>query len=68
MYQTSLLDGLLDPVARGIAGGFGRQLESLMGLLEGTTPHYVRCIKPNQAQSPGSIRSRSVGLPQRTSM
>ena len=38
---------------RGIAGTFSKQLDSLMSLLEQTTPHYVRCIKPTEAQKPG---------------
>lgn len=40
---------------RGLAGSFTRQLESLMATLAATTPHYVRCIKPNERMAAGSL-------------
>ena len=40
---------------RGVAGSFAKQLEELMGMLELTTPHYVRCVKPNGKQSAGLV-------------
>ena len=46
--------------SRGVAGCFGRQLDSLMSMLGQTTPHYVRCIKPNERQTPGALEARLV--------
>ena len=40
---------------RGVAGSFSRQLDSLMSMLEQTTPHYVRCVKPNSKQQPALL-------------
>jgi len=34
--------------------GIQGQLFQLMQRLESTTPHFIRCIKPNNLQSPGS--------------
>lgn len=33
---------------------FQGQLFQLMQRLENTTPHFIRCVKPNNFQSPGS--------------
>lgn len=44
-YDLSLWD-----LSVGIQG----QLFQLMQRLESTTPHFIRCIKPNNLQSPGS--------------
>ncbi|KAJ6929522.1 myosin-1-like [Populus alba x Populus x berolinensis] len=37
-----------------VATKFKGQLFQLMQRLENTTPHFIRCIKPNNSQSPGS--------------
>ncbi|XP_057424164.1 myosin-1-like isoform X2 [Lotus japonicus] len=37
-----------------VAMKFKGQLFQLMQRLESTTPHFIRCIKPNNLQSPGS--------------
>ncbi|XP_017971224.1 PREDICTED: myosin-1 isoform X1 [Theobroma cacao] len=37
-----------------VATKFKGQLFQLMQRLESTTPHFIRCIKPNNSQSPGS--------------
>ncbi|PPD83391.1 hypothetical protein GOBAR_DD19680 [Gossypium barbadense] len=37
-----------------VATNFKSQLFQLMQRLESTTPHFIRCIKPNNLQSPGS--------------
>ncbi|KAA3482636.1 myosin-1-like isoform X1 [Gossypium australe] len=37
-----------------VATKFKGQLFQLMQRLESTTPHFIRCIKPNNLQSPGS--------------
>uniref|UniRef100_A0A803MNV1 Uncharacterized protein n=1 Tax=Chenopodium quinoa TaxID=63459 RepID=A0A803MNV1_CHEQI len=36
-----------------VAAKFKGQLFQLMQRLESTTPHFIRCIKPNNLQSPG---------------
>ncbi|KAM7261796.1 hypothetical protein ACFE04_020873 [Oxalis oulophora] len=36
-----------------VASKFKGQLFQLMKRLESTTPHFIRCIKPNNSQSPG---------------
>lgn len=36
-----------------VAAKFKGQLFQLMQRLESTTPHFIRCIKPNNVQSPG---------------
>ena len=36
-----------------IASLFGAQLNTLMKTLYSTTPHYIRCIKPNTKKKPG---------------
>ncbi|KAL7149705.1 hypothetical protein ABFS83_05G058600 [Erythranthe nasuta] len=39
---------------------FKGQLFQLMKRLENTTPHFIRCIKPNNTQSPGSYSQELV--------
>ncbi|GFP94019.1 myosin-1 [Phtheirospermum japonicum] len=39
---------------------FKGQLFQLMKRLENTTPHFIRCIKPNNLQSPGSYNQELV--------
>ena len=40
---------------KGLAGAFTRQLEALVLTLRQTTPHYVRCVKPNAKQAPAAF-------------
>ena len=40
---------------------FQRQLKDLVDALEATSPHFVRCLKPNALQRPGKY-TRSVTL------
>ena len=35
-----------------VSSQFKDQLKQLMGTLQGTTPHYIRCIKPNAEKKP----------------
>uniref|UniRef100_A0A803MH59 Myosin motor domain-containing protein n=1 Tax=Chenopodium quinoa TaxID=63459 RepID=A0A803MH59_CHEQI len=43
----------LDTQKRSVATKFKNQLYKLMQQLETTTPHFIRCIKPNSKQLPG---------------
>ncbi|KNA06986.1 hypothetical protein SOVF_176050 [Spinacia oleracea] len=43
----------LDNQKRSVATKFKNQLYKLMQQLEATTPHFIRCIKPNSKQLPG---------------
>eukprot|EP01094_Clydonella_sp_ATCC50884_P015120 TRINITY_DN2569_c0_g1_i1.p1 TRINITY_DN2569_c0_g1~~TRINITY_DN2569_c0_g1_i1.p1 ORF type:complete len:1924 (-),score=743.67 TRINITY_DN2569_c0_g1_i1:162-5840(-) len=40
-----------------LGGQFRQQLNDLMGKLNSTEPHYVRCVKPNSAKSPTEFNS-----------
>lgn len=40
------------PTKETVASQFKRQLRELMTIVRSTTPHYIRCIKPNAAQVP----------------
>ncbi|KAJ0039222.1 hypothetical protein Pint_23231 [Pistacia integerrima] len=46
--------GGADSQKQSVATKFKGQLFQLMQRLETTTPHFIRCIKPNNFQSPGS--------------
>jgi len=39
---------------------FKQQLEKLMATLNTMDPHYIRCVKPNDAHRPGLFQQRSV--------
>ncbi|KAK3242430.1 hypothetical protein CYMTET_47881, partial [Cymbomonas tetramitiformis] len=43
-----------------VAGQFKEQVESLMLLLNATSPHYIRCIKPNVKKAPGLFEGKMV--------
>nr|XP_023895510.1 myosin-2 [Quercus suber]POE57285.1 myosin-2 [Quercus suber] len=43
----------LDPPKQSVGAKFKGQLFKLMQQLENTTPHFIRCIKPNSKQLPG---------------
>ncbi|XP_028109214.1 myosin-1 [Camellia sinensis] len=43
-----------------VAAKFKGQLFQLMQRLESTTPHFIRCIKPNNVQSPGMYEQELV--------
>ncbi|GMY31655.1 myosin-2 [Fagus crenata] len=43
----------LDPPKQSVGAKFKSQLFKLMLQLEKTTPHFIRCIKPNSKQLPG---------------
>lgn len=45
---------------RTVAGIYIHQLRSLMETLSVTTPHFVRCIKPNDLKRPGIIETNLV--------
>ncbi|KAH7544217.1 hypothetical protein JRO89_XS15G0130300 [Xanthoceras sorbifolium] len=45
--------GALDTQKRSVGTKFKGQLFKLMHQLENTTPHFIRCIKPNSKQLPG---------------
>ncbi len=48
-----------------ITSQFKRQMSELMASLKACTPHYVRCIKPNEERTPRLVDARSgqVGIP-----
>jgi myosin heavy subunit len=43
-----------------LATQFQRQLDQLMQTLGGTEPHYIRCIKPNNAKAPNQFVAKNV--------
>ncbi|KAK8609951.1 hypothetical protein V6N13_093361 [Hibiscus sabdariffa] len=43
-----------------IASGFKLQLQTLLDTLSATEPHYVRCVKPNNALKPGIFEKINV--------
>ncbi|KAF5949106.1 hypothetical protein HYC85_015063 [Camellia sinensis] len=45
--------GVLDPHKQSVGTKFKGQLFKLMLQLETSTPHFIRCIKPNNKQLPG---------------
>ncbi|KAM1064741.1 hypothetical protein ACFX15_019829 [Malus domestica] len=55
IFASSMLKvgGGVDSQKLSVATKFKSQLFLLMKRLENTTPHFIRCIKPNNLQSPG---------------
>lgn len=60
----SLIEGITLPLQRGLDGSrmkctattlFLQQLDSLLETIESTTPHYVRCLKPNDGNLPNTF-------------
>ncbi|KAG4978249.1 hypothetical protein JHK86_037723 [Glycine max] len=51
--SNSLYGGALDSQKQSVGTKFKGQLFKLMHQLESTTPHFIRCIKPNTKQHPG---------------
>jgi myosin heavy subunit len=45
---------------KSVSGRFQQQLEQLMNKLNSTTSHFIRCIKPNEAQKPEVFHAGSV--------
>ncbi|KAF7112158.1 hypothetical protein RHSIM_RhsimUnG0258700 [Rhododendron simsii] len=45
--------GVLDPQKQSVGSKFKGQLFKLMKQLESSTPHFIRCIKPNSKKIPG---------------
>ncbi|KAG0502343.1 hypothetical protein HPP92_002415 [Vanilla planifolia] len=43
-----------------VASRFKQQLQVLMGTLNSTEPHYVRCVKPNSLNCPQKFENQSV--------
>jgi hypothetical protein len=41
-----------------ISGQFRTQLNNLMGVVNGTEPHYIRCVKPNDAKKPNMFDTK----------
>jgi hypothetical protein len=41
-----------------LSGGFRKQLNNLMDVCNSTQPHYIRCIKPNNAKVPRTFQSQ----------
>ena len=54
MYQTMHYMKAIDKLSHFSSTGMQGQLFQLMQRLESTTPHFIRCIKPNNLQSPES--------------
>ncbi|KAM7492624.1 hypothetical protein LguiA_035545 [Lonicera macranthoides] len=52
--SSSSLSGVLDFHKRSVGTKFKGQLFKLMQQLENTMPHFIRCIKPNNKQLPGT--------------
>ena len=48
---------------RSVGGMFDKQLDSLMKMLRATTPHFVRCVNPNQFKQPRTF-DREYFVPQ----
>jgi len=40
-----------------VSSGFRDQLSSLMGVLNTTSPHFIRCIVPNTVKTPGKVEA-----------
>ncbi|CAI9760466.1 unnamed protein product [Fraxinus pennsylvanica] len=53
--SSSILLGMSAPQKQSVATKFKSQLFRLMQQLENTTPHFIRCIKPNSKQLPGTF-------------
>lgn len=53
--SSSILLGMSAPQKQSVATKFKNQLFRLMQQLENTTPHFIRCIKPNSKQLPGTF-------------
>ncbi|KAK7401855.1 hypothetical protein VNO78_13680 [Psophocarpus tetragonolobus] len=51
--SNSCYGGALDSQKQSVGTKFKGQLFKLMHQLESTTPHFIRCIKPNTKQHPG---------------
>ncbi|KAJ6849255.1 putative myosin-1 isoform X1 [Iris pallida] len=49
-----------DLLDRSVGSKFKGQLFKLMQCLESTTPHFIRCIKPNNNQLPGMFENEHV--------
>jgi len=45
---------------KSVSENFNRQLGKLMGVLQKTTSHFIRCIKPNEVQRPMILEPTSV--------
>ncbi|KAK8572972.1 hypothetical protein V6N12_029012 [Hibiscus sabdariffa] len=67
--RCSFLSSLFPPVPQesskssklsSIASGFKLQLQTLLETLSATEPHYVRCVKPNNALKPGIFENNNV--------
>ncbi|KAM7495492.1 hypothetical protein LguiB_030101 [Lonicera macranthoides] len=52
--SSSSLSGVLDFHKQSVGTKFKGQLFKLMQQLENTMPHFIRCIKPNNKQLPGT--------------
>ena len=45
-------------LSESVGAQFRAQLGSLMEAVGRTSPHYVRCLKPNDANAPGALDRR----------
>jgi len=44
----------------GVTAQFQESLDELLAMLDAAAPHFIRCIKPNEAKQPNNFDSKFV--------